>query len=309
MQSEKVLLILDTDIGSDVDDAMALCFALRSPEIKLLGVTTVYGDVDLRARIARKLITVACAGDIPVRAGTVRPLLRERPVHVMGHEGEGILTAEDHRTHVGGGSAVDFIIRAARENRGRLTIAAIGPLTNIAAAIILAPEIVSDVQELVFVGGVARFAGNRLDVPALEWNVKCDPEAARVVFTSGIPLTMLGMDVTRCAETRMDESHLERLKRAGAPLADAAARLVEIYWRSAEPKMRCIHDVLAVAYLVDRSLVRTERLKVEIETAGSCTTGFTLVTRDAEQANANVGLEVSDRFLELFMSRVCGPQT
>lgn len=305
MGGEKVRMLLDTDIGSDVDDAMALCFALRSPEVALEGVTTVYGDVQLRARIASKLIALSGRGDIPVRAGIARPLLRERPVHWMGHEGEGILTDED-RDWVSAGHAVDFLVGRVKENKGALTIAAIGPLTNIAAAIILAPEIVEQVKELIFIGGVARLGDNSLEVPALEWNVKCDPEAARVVFTSGIPLTMLGMDVTRRAETRMDQSHLERMKRAGSPLTEAAARLVEIYWRHAEPKMRCIHDVLAVAYAFDRDLVRTERLKVEIETGGSCTSGFTLVTRDAERANADVGLEVSDRFLELFMSRLCG---
>ena len=306
MSGETVRMLLDTDIGSDVDDAMALCFALRSPEIALEGVTTVYGDVGLRARIAMKLIALSGAGAIPVRAGIARPLLRERPVHWMGHEGEGILTDDDRGMPVSDGHAVDFIVGKVRENKGRLTLAAIGPLTNIAAAIIVAPEIVDEVKELIFIGGVARFGDNSLEVPALEWNVKCDPEAARVVFTSGIPLTMLGMDVTRRAETRMDQSHLERMKRAGTPLSDAAAHLVEIYWRHAEPKMRCIHDVLAVAYAFDRDLVRTERLKVEIETEGSCTSGLTLVTRDAERANADVGLEVRDRFLELFMSRLCG---
>ena len=95
MSGETVRILLDTDIGSDVDDAMALCFALRSPEIALEGVTTVYGDVGLRARIAMKLIALSGAGAIPVRAGIARPLLRERPVHWMGHEGEGILTDDD----------------------------------------------------------------------------------------------------------------------------------------------------------------------------------------------------------------------
>ena len=132
-----------------------------------------------------------------MRAGIARPLLRERPVHWMGHEGEGILTDED-RGWASAGHAVDFIVGKAKENKGSHD-RRYRPLTNIAAAIILAPEIVEQVKELIFIGGVARFGDNSLEVPALEWNVKCDPEAARVVFTSGIPLTMLGMDVTRRA--------------------------------------------------------------------------------------------------------------
>ena len=205
MGGEKVRMLLDTDIGSDVDDAMALCFALRSPEIALEGVTTVYGDVQLRARIASKLIALSGGGDIPcVRAsgglccGAARPLDGSRG---RGHpDGRGPRLGER-------GGCRGFHRGQGKGEQGQARIAAIGPLTNIAAAIILAPEIVEQVKELIFIGGVARLGDNSLEVPALEWNVKCDPEAARVVFTSGIPLTMLGMDVTRRAETRMDQSH------------------------------------------------------------------------------------------------------
>ncbi len=298
-------MIIDTDVGSDVDDALALCFALQSPEAVIDGVTTVDGDVALRARIAVKLIALAGKGGIPVRAGISRALLREKEPFTMGHEGQGILEDGEADAPVDPEHAVPFIIRTILKSPGEISLVAIGPLTNIAAAMILAPEIIGKAKELIFIGGVARLADNALDVPAMEWNVKCDPEAARVVFNSGIPLTMLGMDVTRRAETRLDRSHLERMKAAGTPLADAAARLTEIYWRYAEPNMWCVHDVLAVAYALDRGLVTTEKARVDIETRGQCTNGFTLVTRDAEKANALVGMRVSGQFRELFMSRIC----
>lgn len=301
--------ILDTDIGSDVDDALALCLALVSPEIDLCGITTVYGNTHTRARIARALTRIASRPGIPVLAGLQLPLLRERPVHWMGHEGVGIDLA-DADLEPDPGNAVDFLVSSVRKRPGRLSIIAIGPLTNIAAAIIIAPEIVEMTRELIFIGGVARLAQNALDVPAVEWNVRCDPEAARVVFRSGMKITMLGMDVTRRAETRMNDDHLRALRSSPSPLAQTAARLVEIYWRTAEEKLRCMHDVVAVAFSFDRSLVVTRQLNVMVETTGTHTQGFTLVTEGETLGNVSVGIELDgDRVRSLFLDRVCTPLT
>jgi purine nucleosidase len=299
--------ILDTDIGSDVDDALALCLALVSPEIELLGITTVYGQTQVRARIARALTHVAGRRDIPVFAGLELPLLRERPAHWMGHEGVGIdLSQVDLAPEAG--SAVDFVVRTIRQRPGRVSIIAIGPLTNVAAAVIVAPDIVELARELIFIGGVARLAHNRLNVPALEWNVRCDPEAARVVFRSGMKITMLGMDVTRREETHMDQAHLHALRDSPSPLARMAARLVEIYWGTIGDDLRYMHDVVAVAFSYDRSLVLTEPLDVVIETTGTHMQGFTLVTRGESEGNVHVGTGLDgDRIRSLFISRVCAP--
>jgi inosine-uridine nucleoside N-ribohydrolase len=116
---------------------------------------------------------------------------------------------------------------------------------------------------------------------------------------------MLGMDVTRRGETRLDHEHLARMKAAGTPLADAVARLTEIYWGYAEPRMWCIHDVVAVAYAARRDLVKTQPARVEIETRGRHTAGFTLVTRDPQKSNALVGMEIDQRLRELFMESMC----
>lgn len=302
-----IRVLLDTDIGSDVDDALALCFALRCPEIKLEGIATVYGDVHLRARIARKLLLLGGQPEVPVAAGIVQPLLREREVSVMGHEGKGIVEEGEPGLEPIAEHAVDFMIRTIMDNPGEIILAAIGPLTNVAAAIIRQPEIVQKLKEVIFIGGVTRLCDNALEVPALEWNVRADPEAARLVFSSGVPLTMLGMDVTRREATRLHAQHLERIKKAGTPLTDAAARLIEIYWEYAEPAMQCIHDVVALAFILDRRLVKTRRLRVDIETHGVHTTGFTLVCTDEKRANADVAIEIKEPdLLDLFMERICG---
>jgi purine nucleosidase len=295
-----VRVLLDTDIGSDVDDALALCFALRSPELRLEGVTTVYGDVHLRARIARKLLALGGQPAVPVAAGLALPLLREREGQGIVEDGEpGLEPIEEH--------AVDFLIRTVLNSPGEITLLAIGPLTNVADAIIRQPLIVERLRELIFIGGVARLGDNALEVPALEWNVRADPEAARLVFNSGVRLTMLGMDVTRREATRLHEEHLRRIQAVPTRLAQAVARLIEIYWRHAEPRMRCIHDVVAVAYALDRSLVETRPMRVEVETRGTHTTGFTLVSFDTERANAHVAVRIDEhRFLEQFMERICG---
>jgi purine nucleosidase len=302
-----VRVLLDTDIGSDVDDALALCFALRSPELRLEGVTTVYGDVHLRARIARKLLALGGQPAVPVAAGLALPLLREREILVMGHEGQGIVEDGEPGLEPIEEHAVDFLIRTVLNSPGEITLLAIGPLTNVADAIIRQPLIVERLRELIFIGGVARLGDNALEVPALEWNVRADPEAARLVFNSGVRLTMLGMDVTRREATRLHEEHLRRIQAVPTRLAQAVARLIEIYWRHAEPRMRCIHDVVAVAYALDRSLVETRPMRVEVETRGTHTTGFTLVSFDTERANAHVAVRIDEhRFLEQFMERICG---
>jgi len=227
----------------------------------------------------------------------------------MGHEGIGVDLARSDLAP-DQGSAVDFIVRTIRERPGRVSIIAIGPLTNVAAAIIVAPDIVALAREVIFIGGVARLAPNRLDVPSIEWNVRCDPEAARVVFRSGMKVTMLGMDVTRREETHMDQSHLQALRDAPSPLARMAACLVEVYWGTIGNDLRFMHDVVAVAFSFDRSLVLTEPLDVVIETTGTHTQGFTLVTRGKPENPVRVGTGLDGtRIRTLFFDRVCAPLT
>lgn len=299
-------IILDTDIGSDVDDAMALLFALHSPELDIKGVTTVYGDVHLRAQIALKLIDLDGKKGIPVAVGLECPLLRERDIWRDGIEGKGIITGKETDLVPIHESAVDFIIRMVHENPEEIILVAIGPLTNLAVAIIKDPTIIPKIKEIIFIGGMARVSDNSLDVPVIEYNVHCDPEAARLIFRSGIPIVMLGMDVTRRNATYIDSKDLRKIKEAGAPVHLMAATLLEIYWDYLQRDGSWMHDALALAFAIDRSLVKTKNLFVEIETKGVCTTGLTLVTDQKERNNAEVGVSLDEeRFLPFFMERVC----
>ena len=299
-------IILDTDIGSDVDDAMALLFALHSPELDIKGVTTVYGDVNLRAQIALKLIALDGKKGIPVALGIEKPLLREREIWRDGIEGKGLITEKETDLIPVAEHAVDYIIRIVHENPGEIVLVAIGPLTNLAAAIIKDPSIISKIKEIIFIGGMARVSDNSLDVPVIEYNVRCDPEAARVVFRAGISIIMLGMDVTRQNSTFIDREDLKKIKEVGNPVHLAAAALLEIYWEYLQKNGSWMHDALALAFAIDRSLVQTKKLLVEIETQGICSTGLTLVTDRKETSNAEVGISLDEeRFIPMFMERVC----
>ena len=181
-------IILDTDIGTDVDDIFALVLLARSPALDLVGVTTVYGDTGLRTRICRYVLDTLGQPSIAAVPGE-RTTHADRDVWWAGHEGLGIPGLNDLQI-AGDESAPDYLIRQAQRYDGRLEIAAIGPLTNIAVAIQRDPAFASRIHHLWIMGGA--FAVDRA-----EHNIKCDPEAARIVFDSGIPITLAGLDVTK----------------------------------------------------------------------------------------------------------------
>jgi len=296
-------ILIDTDIGSDVDDAIAITLALKSPELEVVGITTVYGDTSLRARIALKLLKLIGKGHIPVAAGIEKPLLRERDIWWTGHEGKGILTEEDEKLKPIEKHAVDFIIEKIMENPKEITLVTIGPLTNIATAIIKEPRIIENVKEIVMMGGVARIFGNAPDLPYVEHNIKSDPEAAAVVFNSGIPITMVGLDVTM--RVPIDRSHLKTIKNVGTPLTETLARLIEIWWDFLKSDSSPMHDPLAVSYCIKPEFLKTVNCEVLIETLGKHTTGQTIVIPN-EDSSIKVAYDVDEQeFLRLLMSRVC----
>ena len=181
-------IILDTDIGTDVDDCLALAVILGSPEVQLAGVTCVYGDVGLRARMVKKLLGLYGLRGIPILRGESEPLLGLRPVYWEGHEGQGLVEPEDE-TQDESEDAVGFIIRTVLENPGKIQLLAIGPLTNVALAIKREPRVVHDLGGLMIMGGVMR-GPTSLDLPYVEHNIRCDPEAAHIVLASGAPITL-----------------------------------------------------------------------------------------------------------------------
>ena len=297
-------VIIDTDIGSDVDDALALALALRSSELNLEAVTVVYGDLDVRARIALKMLKLAGVEGVPVAKGVEKPLLRERRVFWTGHEGEGILTPEDETLKPSPIHAVDLITSKIRSMKGEVTLITLGPLTNIAAAIIREPSIVENVKEVFVMGGVTRLFDG-FNLPFREHNIYCDPEAARLVFNSGMPITMVPLDVTLKASINRED--LKRISAVNTPFTDAIVSMVEHYPRFRKRDYTWLHDPLTVAVSIDETLVKTMEMKVIVETRGEATTGQTLaLPAEPNEAKIKVCVDVdATRFKNLFMERIC----
>lgn len=228
-------VILDTDIGSDVDDAMALALLLASREVDLLGITTVYGDTLLRARIARRYTSLA-GRDVPVFAGLAEPR-SGRPVWWAGHEGSLHQALADEP--VDPMPAVDFLLRSARAHAGTLEVIAIGPLTNIAAAIDQDPTFAARVRRLWVMGG--DFAGGEA-----EHNFRSDSVAAVTVFGSGIATVVSGLEITRQLTIGADQ--LARLRAAG-PLGAALGADIDQWWEFWNESWNVPHDPVTVLTL------------------------------------------------------------
>jgi purine nucleosidase len=291
--------ILDTDIGTDVDDCLALGLILGSPEFALEGVTCVYGDVELRARMVRKLLALRGCPETPIRLGTGRPLLGLKPIHWGGHEGQGLLdegdTAAFSTEH-----AVDYIVRTVMDSPGQIHLLAIGPLTNVALAMLKEPRLATNLAHLTIMGGVLR-GPDTLGLPIAEHNIACDPEAAHIVLSSGVPATLVPLDVTTRCSIRRDG--VARLRAVGDPFHDAVAEQVERYPRFAANGSTFLHDPLAATVAIEPGLVRTTPLHVAVETQGRLTTGATVMRAPTEglPATAEVALTVDAPRAEAFI--------
>jgi purine nucleosidase len=299
-----IQVILDTDIGTDVDDLIALSLLLCSPEVELVGVTCVYGDVLLRARMVRKLLALRDRPDIPVMAGASKPLLGLLPIYWEGHEGEGLLEAEDERLAPAGEHAVDYLVRTVLENPGRIHLLAIGPLTNVAMAFQREPDLAEKLAHLTIMGGVVR-GPEHLDLPYVEHNIRCDPEAAHVVFTSGAPITLIPLDVTTRVLVRRQD--IARIRQNDTPFHRAVADQIVRYPRFSERGETFLHDPLAAATVFDENLVTLTPLHVDVELQGRMTAGSTLMRKPTADApvNAQVALQVdAERFETLLAQRL-----
>jgi len=293
-------IILDTDIGSDPDDATALALAMISPEIHIEGITTVYGDVDTRTRLARKLLQLGGRREVPIYNGIKETLLLNRDVWWAGHEGEGVLDGDEHVDSAG--HAVDYIVKTIMSNPGDITLVAIGPLTNIAVSILREPDIIRNVKEIIIMGGVTRLGDNALELPAIEHNIKCDPEAASVVFSSGAPITMVGLDVTM--KVKIGSKEIDELIATGKKLNLALAEVITRWLKFIQMDSTAMHDPLAVALLIDKSLVRTRQMKVKVEFDHREPSGMT-VAIPADDGNVAVCLDVdNERFINLLLNRL-----
>ena len=271
-------IIIDTDPGQD--DAVAILLALASPELDLLGISCVAGNVPLAltAKNTRIVCELAQRPDIPVFAGCDAPLSRKLVTaeHVHGKTGLDGITLPDPTMRLQDQHGVDFLIDTLRrEPAGKVTLVAIGPLTNIATAMTRAPDIVPRIQEIVLMGG-GYFEGGNI-TPAAEFNIYVDPEAAKIVFDAKVPLVVMPLDVTHKALT--SRARVEAFRSAGR-VGPAVASWTDFFERFDKEKYGSegapLHDPCTIAYLLKPELFTGRHINVEIETDSALTLGMTV---------------------------------
>lgn len=273
-------IIIDTDPGQD--DAVAILLALASPELEVLGITAVAGNVPLALteKNARKICELAGKPDTPVYAGAVRPLVRQLVTaeEVHGQTGLNGPVLPDPVMPLQAQHAVDFIVETLmREPSGAVTLCTLGPLTNVAMALIREPRIAPRIREIVLMGG-GFFEGGNV-TPAAEFNIYVDPHAADIVFRSGIPLVMMPLDVTHKALTT--KKRIEAFRALGTKVGIATAEMLEFFERFDEEKYGTdggpLHDPCVIAYLIKPELFKGRHCNVSVETASELTMGMTVV--------------------------------
>jgi inosine-uridine nucleoside N-ribohydrolase len=324
MSAPPLRVILDTDPsagipGADVDDVLAIAFALGSPELFLEGLTVVHGNVELDEAVPSALAALDALGrpDVAVHAGAARALVRDRAEVTaflrarrddpLAHELWRGVPRPATRRAVRPGRAAEFIVETVMASPGAITLVPVGPLTNVALALLLEPRVAEAVGRIVFMGGNLHCA--HPGVAPVEFNVANDPEALHVVLRSGAPLTMVGLDVT--TRTHLTLEQLEAAAGADTPAARLVRAITEPWIRFVQARRGIpgcwLHDPLAVAVALDPGLVRTERLEVGVELRGEATYGQTLGRRTGIAGGirpprggpVDVALEVDEpRFLQ-----------
>jgi inosine-uridine nucleoside N-ribohydrolase len=281
---EKIPILVDTDIGTDIDDAFALALIVRSPELDLLGVTTVSGDTKARAQLAAKLLWGSGFRRVPVVAGEPgKPL----PI-------EQTRWAKDFRSsQLQTGGAVDFLDATLLRRAGKTTIVAIGPLSNIAALLQKDPAIAEKIEQIVLMGGSIYHGYGEDPTPVAEYNIAADPAAAQTVFSSGVHILMVPLDVT--AMLQLHAADRNRVFTNLSPMTDGLAILYNL-WNQRTPTL---FDPMAVAMVIDPSLCQTKPLSVQVDA-----NGFTHAP-DNQPPNATVALQTDPaKFFEFYLGRV-----
>lgn len=306
-------IIIDTDPGQD--DAVALLAALGSPELDVRAITAVAGNVPLplTARNARIMVELAGRPDVPVFAGCARPMVRSLTTAEYVHGPTGIDGADlpEPTVPLAEGHAVDYLIDAVMSSDvGELTLCTLGPLTNVGMAMVKEPRLASRLRELVMMGG-GFFEGGNV-TPAAEFNIYVDPHAAHVVFTSGVPITMMPLDVTHKALT--SDARVQRFRELGTRAGDAVAGMLDFFDRYDEAKYGTdgapLHDPCVIAWLLEPQLFSGRDCHVAIEHHSETTMGMTVIDWwgvTGEPATAHVVNEIdADAYFELLVDRVGG---
>lgn len=274
-------VLIDTDTASD--DAVALMMALRSPEIEVVGITIVAGNVALEQATSNALFTTElCGSEVPVHRGAAKPLLRklEMADWFHGRDGLGNHGYSPARRRAEKEHAVDAIIRLFRAHPG-IEVITLGPLTNVALALAKDPGLVELIPRCVVMGGAPCCEGNV--TPAAEFNIWVDPEAARIVFRSGIPIEMIGWQLSRGSAV-INEQEIQQILSLGTPQAEFAVRCnsfaVEAYLKQTGERGICLPDPVAMSVLLKPGLcLSASEHYVEIETTSELTRGMTVVDR------------------------------
>lgn len=304
-------IILDCDPGQD--DAVAILLALASPEeIEVLAITTVAGNVPLAltSRNAQRIVELAGRPEVPVHAGCSRPILRplETAEYVHGPSGLDGAALPEPSGPLAAGHAVDAIVDLVMAHPpGAVTLCALGPLTNVALAIVKEPAIAPRLKRIALMGGAIGL-GNV--TAAAEFNIYVDPHAARVVFEAGAPIAMFGLDVTH--QALVTEERLARIKALGTPVAAACAGLLGFFNRYDRERYGIpgapLHDPCVIAWLLRPELFRGQERRVDVETEGTHALGRTVVDwwrRSPAHPNALVMDRVDvDRFFALLTERL-----
>jgi len=302
-------VLIDCDPGHD--DMIALMLACASDKLEVLGVTTVAGNQEGEKTFnnALKILTLIDRKDVPVARGFDKPILRELvtapEIHgVSGLDGADLPIPEVRPSNL---HAVDFIINALLESDEKLYLIPTGPLTNIGVALLREPRIKEKIERIVLMGGAA-FDSNI--TPAAEFNIYVDPEAAKIVFESGLPLTMVGLDVTNKAIFSFKD--IDRLEKFNGKVSKVVAPLLRFFAKANHEffgfKGAPLHDPLAVSYIIDNTILDTKFLHVDIETYGQFTRGQTVVdiygvTKKVLNAEVALGLDV-DKFKDFIFRAI-----
>jgi purine nucleosidase len=294
----KTPLIIDCDPGKD--DAVALLMAFASPEIELLAITTVAGNVglDKTSRNALRICELGGRAHMAVHAGCPRPMLKPLGTAVRVHGEDGLAGAAlaDPVIALHPDHAVDFLVDSLMASAGDITIAALGPLTNLALAIIKQPEIIPRLRQIVLMGGAC--SGGNV-TPHAEFNIFTDPHAAAVVFGAGAPLTMIGLDVTH--QALATPARVAAIRAIERPAAAAVARMLTLDLERREGGAP-LHDPCVIAYLLAPELFSGEAMAVTVETADGERLGQTVATAPGD---INVIKQIdADGFFELLTTRL-----
>ncbi len=284
------LAIIDTDIGDDIDDAFALALALRSPELHILGVTTAYGDTELRAQLLDRYLSAIGRADIPVAAGVATPHNNIFTQAAYAHQAPA-------RKHP---DAVAFLLDQIRAHPGQITLIAIGPLFNVQAAIERDPATFRQLRRVVIMGGsIYRGYGEDKNgaprPPEPEWNIKCDPAGARALLSAGIPVFVMPLDSTQIPLKAPAQGAIFS---HGSPLTDQLTLLYHEWTGASEWRTPTLFDPVAVTYAIRPELCPATPMRLQVDDKG--------FTRPVEGApNAQVCLKSDEAgFMTLLLDRI-----